>query len=143
MNDTEKLRLVRLAYAGALADTVLQLGKEGALERVTERKRAEQLAAGRLRAKQFGIDSAGQVPGRIAELFDCAQWEVQANGRGFAAEARACLLCSLARKLGAPQPCRIYCLDPMEGLIKGLDPELSFTAHETLWEGSRCRIEAR
>jgi hypothetical protein len=31
----------------------------------------------------------------------------------------------------------------MEGLIKGLDPELSFTAHETLWEGSRCRIEAR
>jgi hypothetical protein len=25
MNDTEKLRLVRLAYAGVLADTVLQL----------------------------------------------------------------------------------------------------------------------
>jgi hypothetical protein len=31
----------------------------------------------------------------------------------------------------------------MEGLIKGLDPELSFTAHATLWAGSRCPIEAR
>lgn len=33
------------------------------------------------------------------------------------------------------------CLDPMEGMVRGLAPEMRFISTETLWNGSKCRVE--
>ena len=46
MNPDQHIRLLQLAYANVLADAVLQMTIEGVLERVTERKRQEQIEQG-------------------------------------------------------------------------------------------------
>jgi hypothetical protein len=47
---------------------------------------------------------------------------------------------SIAKKMNAPAPCSLYCLDPMEGMVKGLDPQADFSVEETLWNGEKCRV---
>ena len=33
------------------------------------------------------------------------------------------------------------CLEPMEGMVRALAPEMRFISTETLWNGSKCRVE--
>ena len=141
MDSDEKVRILQMAYAGALADAVLRMGRERILERVTAEKRNEQMATGKARAEQFGIGRPEDVFPKISEIFDCARWETRAEAGGFSAEARSCKLRAVARSLGARSPCGIYCLDPIEGMVRGLAPEAKFTVAETLWNGSKCRVE--
>jgi hypothetical protein len=140
MDKDKQIQLLQLTYAHVLADATRQFGQEGILERVAARKREEQLAAGATKAAQFGITSAEQVFTRLAALFGCTAWRVTASEDGFTAEAGSCTLCGLARKLDAPSPCRLYCLDPMEGMVKGVEPEAEFVVEETLWDGAKCRV---
>ena len=142
MEANEKVRVLQAIYAGALADSVLRLGNEGVLEKVTEQKRAEQLAGGKARAAQLGITSAEEVSTKLSDLMGCADWKVSANGKGkgFTAQASRCMLCAFAKKMGAQSPCRIYCLDPMEGMVKALDAHKDYRAESTLFEGGECRI---
>jgi hypothetical protein len=35
----------------------------------------------------------------------------------------------------------LHCLDPMEGMVKGLEPGAGFYVRETLWDGRKCRID--
>ena len=37
----------------------------------------------------------------------------------------------------------LHCLDPMEGMIKGLHPEAKFIVEETLWNGTKCSIKVQ
>jgi hypothetical protein len=142
--DTQKtLQLVQVTYAAVLADATAQFAKEGVLEQVVARKRAEQMAAGKMKATQFGVAAPAEVFTRLSEIFACALWTITPEDGGFVAEAHACKLCAIARKMGAPAPCTLYCLDPMEGMVKGLNPEAEYTVEETLWEGERCRVRVR
>jgi hypothetical protein len=43
MERDKHIQILQRVYEGVLADAILQLGKEGVLEKVTERKRDEQL----------------------------------------------------------------------------------------------------
>jgi hypothetical protein len=140
--DTHKtLQLVQLTYAAALADATAEFAKEGVLEKVVERKRAEQMATGKMRAAQFGVSTPEEVFTRLGETFDCARWTIlHENDCGFIAEARACKLCAIAKKMNAPAPCALYCLNPMEGMVKGLRPQADFHVEETLWNGEACRV---
>jgi hypothetical protein len=139
--DTDKhVKTLQMAYAGALADTLLQYGKEGVLEGVTERKRREGIASGKMRAAQFGITNPEEAFLKTAELFGCAKWNITGNHGGFVAQTQSCLLAAIAKKIGAPCPCHLYCLDPMEGMITALGDRLIFTIEETLWDGAACRI---
>jgi hypothetical protein len=142
METLEKVRALQAVYAGALADSVLRLGAENVLEKVTRQKKAEQLAGGRARAAQLQIADADEVFVKLAELMGCADWTVvnDADGRGFTATASRCMLCAFARKMGAQSPCRIYCLDPMEGMVKGLREGAGFDVESTLYEGPECRV---
>lgn len=54
-----------------------------------------------------------------------------------------CMFCAMAKKMGAQSPCNIYCMDPMEGMIKGIAQGLTYDVLETLWSGSRCKVEVR
>ena len=119
------------------------MSRQGVLEEVTRQKKKEQMLTGRMKAEQFGITQPKEVFLRLSEVFDCASWEIVSDSSGFSAEARACKLCALAKKVGALSPCGLYCLDPMEGMVKGLDAGLSFAVRDTLWDGLKCRVEVR
>jgi hypothetical protein len=145
MEAMEKVKLLQVIYAGALADSVLRYGREGLLEKVTAEKRAEQLAQGAMRAKQLGITSPDDVFAKLVDIAGCSDWTIEANadGKGFSAAATRCMLCAMAKKLGAESPCSIYCLDPMEGMVKGLDSCVEFNVNSTLWEGKTCSVSVK
>ena len=141
MENEEKLQILQLTYAGVVADAVLQMGREGILEKVTKQKKEEQMLTGKMKAQQFGITQPEEVFQRLSEIFNCASWEIIPEPGGFSAEAKACKLCGFAKKFGAQKPCNLYCLDPMEGMVKGLDDNLNFIVQETLWDGQKCKVE--
>jgi hypothetical protein len=141
MDTTAQIKTLQATYAAQMADSVKRLGDAGALEAATAQKRAEQLATGAGRAAQMGIGEPREVFTRLAELFGCADWTVEEAADGFAATASHCLVCALAKRMGAPSPCRIGCLDPMEGMICGLVPGARFEVEQTLFGGDRCRVE--
>ncbi len=141
METEKKVSILQMVYAAALADSVMRLGKEGVLEKVTEQKRREQMLTGKVRAQQFGITKPEEVFLKLSDIFDCARWEIKLDTNGFAAESTICKLCAIAKKIGTSQPCQIHCLDPMEGMVKGLNPALNFEVKETLWDGKKCRVE--
>jgi hypothetical protein len=143
MDKDKQIQLLQLTYAHVLADATRQFGQEGVLESVTARKRQEQLATGATKAAQFGIATPEAVFTTLSAFFRCANWQISPNGDGFTAETGSCVLCGLAKKMGAPSPCRLYCLDPMEGMVKGLKPAAEFMVEETLWDGTKCRVEVK
>jgi hypothetical protein len=144
MDAKKQVQVLQLAYAGALADTVLQFSRQGVLARVVEHKREEALANGRARTTQFGVTTLDGVFSTLAEIFGCAPWTISEGGAdGFVAVSKSCRLCAIAKKIGAPSPCRPYCLDPMEGMIKALKQDASYQVEETLWDGGQCRIKVR
>ena len=142
MEPMEKVRMLQVIYAGTLADHVLHLGDEGVLEKVTIKKKAEQMAGGRARAAQMGITNAEEVFTKLSDIMGCADWKIvpNENGKGFTATASRCMLCAFAKKMGTQSPCHLYCLDPMEGMIKGLAENVSFDVQSTLFEGLQCRV---
>ena len=140
MDSNKQVQILQMAYAGVLADAVLQFSKEGILASTTERKRQEQLASGKLRAAQFGITKPEEVFLKLSPRFLAVP-----NGRlsivptdGFIAQTSSCKLCAIAKKMGAPSPCHIYCLDPMEGIVKAIKSDAVYTVEETLWEGGNA-----
>ena len=140
MQNEKDIKLLQLTYAAVLADATAQFEKEGVLHEVTQRKKAEQQSTGKMKAAQFGITSPEAVFLRLAEVFNCAAWEIRKADNHFTAETATCKLCGIAKKMKALAPCYLYCLDPMEGMVKGLDPDAEFTVEQTLWEGDRCRV---
>jgi hypothetical protein len=141
IDNDEKVRVLQVAYAGALADAVLRMNRHGILSKVTEEKKREQMRTGKTKSAQFGITRPEEVFSRLTEIFGCATWEVTAEAGGFSAETKSCRLCAIAKSIGAPGPCDVYCLDPMEGMVKGLAPGVQFAVIETVWDGSKCRVE--
>lgn len=140
MTKDEHIKLLQLTYANVLADATNQFGREGVLDNVTARKRKEQLEEGATKAAHFNITSAQQVFTQLSAVFGCADWRVNELDDGFSAISKSCVLCGLAKKKNAPSPCRLYCLDPMEGLVKGVEPKREFCVEDTLWTGEECRI---
>ncbi len=141
METEAKLKILQTTYAAVLAETVLHLGAGGLLEAVSRKKREQARANGARMAAQLGVREPAEVFEKTAEVFGCARWTVSREGGRVVAETGSCLLRTFAGKLGAPSPCRIYCLDPLEGMARALDPAARLEAVETLWEGSRCRVE--
>ena len=140
MQNEKDIQLLQLTYASVLADATAQFDKEHVLKNVTQRKKAEQMATGKMKAELFGITSPDAVFTRLAEVFNCAAWEIRNAEEKFVAETTACKLCAIAKKINAPAPCHLYCLDPMEGMVKGLNPHATFAVEETLWDGEKCRV---
>lgn len=144
MDAQAHIRMLQQAYAAQLADTVVRYGQAGILEDVTAVKRAQRLQTGAAQAAQLGIAEPEQAFTRSAQLFGCADWAVEAGEDGaFRAEAGHCLLCAMVKKMGGPSPCRIFCLDPIEAVVRGLRADAEFDVQETLYDGERCRVQVR
>ena len=140
MQNEKDIQLLKLTYAAVLADATAQFAKENVLQNVTQHKKAEQMATGKMKAEHFGVTSPAAVFTRLAEVFNCAAWEIRNAEEKFFAETTTCKLCAIAKKINAPAPCYLYCLDPMEGMVKGLNPHATFAVEETLWDGEKCRV---
>jgi len=136
-----RVRVLENVYVGVLADAVKWFSKEGILGKVREERRSEQMLFGREKAKQFGIEKQEEVFMCVSEIFNCAVWEISQEPYGFSAETSECKLCALAKKLSTESPCNLYCLDPMEGMVKGLTPNSKYIVRETLWGGQKCKID--
>jgi len=141
VNLEERIKFLEFAYAGALVDSLLRFSREGILEKVTEQRRKEQLLFGAQKAKNFGVSSPEEAFTKISELFNCSTWEIKEDNKGFLAEANSCKLAAMARKVGAGSPCKIYCLDPIEGMLKGLKRDYQIEVEETLWQGKKCKVK--
>jgi hypothetical protein len=142
MDSNKQVQILQMAYAGVLADAVLQFGREGILSSVTERKHQEQFNTGKVLVAQFGITKPQEVFLKMSELFGCAKWDiVNSPTGGFIAQNSNCTLCAIAKKIGSLSPCHIYCLNPMEGLVKAVQNDAVYTVAETLWEGHRCIVK--
>jgi hypothetical protein len=143
MQTTETLSLVRKLYAAVLADAMRHYARAGIVEEVEATKRKEQLAAGRAMAAQLDVTAPEEAFTRTAAVFDCADWRTSPEADGFRAEASRCALCALAKRLGAPSPCRIYCLNPIEGMIRALAPDAGFEVSRTIFEAGRCCVRVK
>jgi hypothetical protein len=141
MDSAEHIRILQFTYAAQLADTVARYGRAGILDEVTEARRRQRMAAGAAQAAQLGIAGPQDAFTVSAELFGCADWSVTSEpAGGFVATAERCLLCGMVKKAGGPSPCRLFCLDPIEGMVYGLEPDAVVDVQETLFDGGRCRV---
>ncbi len=142
METTEKVKMLQTIYAGAMADHVLRLSSEGVLEKITQKKKAEQMATGKGRAAQMGIETIDQVFTKLSDIMGCANWQVTLceDGTVYTAKASHCMLCAFAKRMGTQSPCHIACLDPMAGMVKGIAENAAFDVHDTLFAGSECCV---
>jgi hypothetical protein len=143
MDLEKRVQVLEFAYAGVLADAVQCFAKEGVLEKVTEEKKKVQMALGKQQADRYGVQKPEEVFTKLSEVFNCASWEINTEGDGFIAEAKTCKLCAIAKKMGTNSPCYIYCLNPMEGMVKGISPNSTYEVMETIWDGQKCRVAVK
>lgn len=138
MDHEKNLKTLQLFYAGALVDAVRHYAAQGVLESVTEAKRREQEIAAPGQLHRLGIHSAQELFSTYTELFGCAEWRVEAEEPDLIMRTRSCLACSLAKKLGAPSPCRIFCINPLGAQAAALDRPLQLRVGQTLWDSDSC-----
>lgn len=141
MDLEKRVHILEIAYAGLQVDAVKCFDREGILDKVTESKRNEQMRMGKLQAERFGIQTTQEVFLKLSELFECSMWSIQEKENGFVAESKACKLCAIAKKSGSASPCYMYCLNPMEGMVKGINQNSTYDVKETLWDGQKCKVE--
>lgn len=140
MKDELRMKMLENAYASALADATLQFSKAGILKQVTAEKKVVQFAMGKRQAERFGITQPVEVFQILSEVFGCAVWELVENEGNLVAQTQSCKLCSMAKAMGSGCPCEVYCLNPMEGLIKAVAPLVEFQVEETLWDSEKCTV---
>ena len=136
-----KIKALQMSYAGALADAVLRYGRAGILDELTNAKRDEQMKGGPALAARLGIKEPKQAFQNVQELYECADWEYKDTETGFVAACANCMLQALCKKMGSGSPCRIFCLSPIEAIIRGLKPDAEFKVEKTLWEDEQCEVE--
>lgn len=140
MNVETRVKVMESMYVHALVDSVKHYGQQGVLDSVIENKKKVQLVMGKKHAEQFGITKPEDVFPVLSSLFNCTSWEIEEINHGFQAKAKRCTLCACAKKVGTESPCDIYCLNPMEGMIKGINPQLNFKVNKTLWCDDACIV---
>ena len=129
-------RTLQLFYAAAVSDAAFHYGQHRIFDAVTEEKRTRQDQSAEVQLKQLGINELGDVYKRFAEIFGCTDWTVDITDDSIMAENTSCMLCSLARKQGTPQPCRPFCINPFSAYARVMGYKLD--VKETLWDGEKC-----
>lgn len=135
------MKMLQTVYAASLIDSLYHYDQFGITKAVEDSKRQSSLMQGATKAKLMGIETVDQVFLSLKELFGCANWTIQEKDSNKYALATGCMLCHLAKQRGTSQPCNMMCLDPMMGMVKGLDKDASFSVKSTLWDGDSCLIQ--
>lgn len=136
-----ELMVMRNAYVALAVDTVKRYDQHGILEAVTEEKKRELPVVAQHMTQAFGMTTVEEVFEKMVAIFECANWKVTKTETGLRAVARECKMGAMAKAQGVTSPCMIYCLNPLEAMIKAVAPEATFTVQSTLYEGSCCWVE--
>ena len=139
----QKVKAIQLTYAAALADAVVRYGNEGILDKITDQKHAEQMKNGAMLAARLRVTEPKQVIEKTRDAFECADFVCTDTSEGFEAVATSCIICSLAKQMGDHNPCQIFCLSPIEAMIKGVLPEAELSVVSTLWEADKCLLTVK
>ncbi len=132
-----ELKTLQLYYSVALLDCLKQYEKNNILEKVTFEKNEIQKISAKGQLSHLGINSIENLYNKFAKIFGCANWELsQKNEEFISYKTSTCLLCSLAKKQGAPMPCDMFCINPFKSLAKELGYNLE--VKETLWSQDKC-----
>ncbi|MFC1693013.1 hypothetical protein ACFL1R_05875 [Candidatus Latescibacterota bacterium] len=140
MNTDNHLFLMRNLYIGLLAETMARYAKAGILNEIEKEKKTLSLASGEKNAQMLGVTKPEEAFTKPASIVDCASWEISINRNGLKAVCVGCKLAAMCKKLETPSPCRMYCLNAIEGMIKALKPEAVFNVKSTLWSGKNCTV---
>lgn len=133
-------KILKLAYANLMAESAAEFTRHGILQKITEEKYPRQIAKGRESAAMMGITNPKEAFETISSTFGCANWEVEETAFQFKAQTTSCMLCALAKKYNSDSPCKLYCLNPLEGLIKAVNLDYEFKVKSTLFESDRCEV---
>ena len=139
----QKLKTLQMHYAAVLADSVARYGNEGILAKITGQKRAEQMKNGAALAARLGVTEPKQAIEKTRDTFGCADWICTETGDGFEAVAENCMLCAISKQMWQFCPCQIYCLSPIEAMLKGISPDADISVIGTLWDSDKCRVNVR
>jgi len=139
----KKLKTLQMYYAAALADSVYRYGTEGILDKIIEQKRAEQLKGGAEVAVRLGVKEPKNAFENVQELCGCANWICTDTENGFEAVATSCMLCTISKKMGNFSPCQIYCLSPIEAMLKSVSPNADIFVMDTLWNSDKCKVNIK
>lgn len=141
MDKEKHIGILQQSYINTIVGSLRLFDATGSFEQAEAVKRKELEVTAPLIVKNFGLNEPKEAFTFPQMVFNCAQWTIEDVEKGFTATAKGCRLCGAAKQGNAPNPCNMYCLDPLKNMIKTLDPALEFDAQETLWEGKQCYIE--
>ena len=139
----QKLKTLQMYYAAVLAETVTHYGENGILDKVTKHKQAEQMKNGAESAMRFGVKEPRQVFQKVQDTFGCSNWKCTDTEDGFIAVATSCMLCAISKKMGNFSPCQIFCLSPIDAMLKAISPKAGFSVMDTLWDSNECRVNIK
>ncbi|MGM0379592.1 MAG: hypothetical protein ACQEQE_07585 [Bacillota bacterium] len=141
MNSELRLKVLQNIYTNQLVDSINFYNKSGKLDNILKEKKVKSQISGKFIVKKFKIETISQAFNWTNQIFDCAKWEKIGNNNIF--KTKNCKLYNLAKKNGVCSPCKIYCLNPLEGMIKAIDKNYKFNVKTTLWKSDECivRIE--
>lgn len=141
MKYNQYLAIMRNLYTGLQAEALLRYSKAGILEDIENEKRVLSIKNGSQNAAMLGISNikdAFLIPSAIVE---CATWEITEGNDTLFAVCRGCKIAALCKKMEAPSPCNLYCLNPIEGMIKALNDKIDFKVESTLWDSDNCVVK--
>lgn len=134
----KNLKTLQLFYAAALADSVYHYNNAGILGTLTEEKYKRQCITAPSQLKQLNINHPAELFTTFSKLFGCIHWEVEQNDTELRARGTSCLLCALAKKINAPAPCHMYCINPFKAMLKSIEPGYKLDVEKTLWNDTEC-----
>lgn len=141
METEKRLKILQLFYAGVLADSIRNYSEAGILDNVESKKEKEQKLAAKGQLAQLKISTPTQLFDTFSEIFGCISWDVEEKSEKVTARGNFCMLCAIAKKMGIAKPCKMYCINPFNALIEGLDNGYQLRVRSTLWESDKCEFE--
>lgn len=140
MSAEKNLFLIRNLYTNLQAEVLGRYEKAGILKEIEMEKRVQSHTYGKMFCDMLGVSEIKEAFLRPSEIVQCAVWELKEEVNSLEAVCKGCKIASICKKEGNVSPCNMFCLNPIEGMIKGLKPDARFNVESTLMESDKCKV---
>ncbi len=140
MEQQMKINTLRQVILIQAVEALRNYTEQGVLDKVIADKQKRDIRDGANRAKLFGITKPEQILALNSELYDCAVWDIKNDGEDVVAVADSCKMCTMVKDAGLPSPCALFCINPVDGVVRGVTGNYKLKVEETLWNGDCCRF---
>lgn len=143
MQTEKKLGIMQNTYAASIAEAINTYAKLNVLDKIVESKKDRLTQTAPMINAQIEAEKPEDVFTNMADVFGCANWQIEQSENGFKATATACRLCALSKQMGGANPCIGWCLNPLSAMVAAIDSDLEFVAERTLMNDTCCKVEVR